>query len=528
MITRRTFSSSAALAYKRKGLPKDKKKKKGLVIPKTYPPREGDFLKVAIGGDVNGDIDTIYARATTWEKRNKQKIDVLLLCGDVQTVRNEQDMQTIVTPPKFYRRLNDFQKYYTGKEPAPIPTILIGGDHDTYNYFWQLYHGGWVAPNMYYMGFAGCVQVNGVRIAGVSGIHDKTHYRRGFFERIPWNGEQEFLSICATREFNIRKLSLLSTPNIFMSHEWPYGALTAGDVEDVMMRKKDMRKNIHVVNRVLGSKPLQSLMRTLQPPLWFSGHMQARYTAQIPHPYPKSSEIWTEEGPEVLLPAQQPSEEPAPEVPTTNFLALDRAIQGLAPGQYMEVIDVPIPPEQAEVLRSGAPAVLSFDPEWLAITRAFQPYMSLELKAAKIPDEATMRAAVQRELAWVQEHVMAGRDVLPLEEVQQCDTTAPPPGFKKIRKKPPVKYWPNAQTAAYCKMLQIENNIDSVMQETQPQNTRKKPKHSHILSSVLAEADELAKKAAAQEAGSAKPKEPIIDVATLGVMSTVEAATASA
>lgn len=41
------------------------------------------------------------------------------------------------------------------------------------------YHGGWLAPNIYFLGFAGCVQVNGVRIAGASGIFSAPHYSLG-------------------------------------------------------------------------------------------------------------------------------------------------------------------------------------------------------------------------------------------------------------------------------------------------------------------------------------------------------------
>ena len=41
------------------------------------------------------------------------------------------------------------------------------------------YHGGWLAPNIYFLGFAGCVQVNGIRIAGASGIYSVHHYNLG-------------------------------------------------------------------------------------------------------------------------------------------------------------------------------------------------------------------------------------------------------------------------------------------------------------------------------------------------------------
>lgn len=47
-----------------------------------------------------------------------------------------------------------------------------------YNY---RYHGGWVAPNIYYLGTAGSVLVNGLRISGASGIFKSHDYHKGAF-----------------------------------------------------------------------------------------------------------------------------------------------------------------------------------------------------------------------------------------------------------------------------------------------------------------------------------------------------------
>ena len=41
------------------------------------------------------------------------------------------------------------------------------------------HHGGWLAPNIYFLGIAGCVQVNGLRIAGASGIFKPHDFRSG-------------------------------------------------------------------------------------------------------------------------------------------------------------------------------------------------------------------------------------------------------------------------------------------------------------------------------------------------------------
>lgn len=53
-----------------------------------------------------------------------------------------------------------------------------------WNYFFdkphfESYYGGWVAPNIYYLGAAGCVEVGGITIAGISGIYKSHDYRQG-------------------------------------------------------------------------------------------------------------------------------------------------------------------------------------------------------------------------------------------------------------------------------------------------------------------------------------------------------------
>ena len=45
-----------------------------------------------------------------------------------------------------------FHRYYSGEKTAPILTIFIGGNHEASNYLCELPYGGWVCPNIYYMG----------------------------------------------------------------------------------------------------------------------------------------------------------------------------------------------------------------------------------------------------------------------------------------------------------------------------------------------------------------------------------------
>ena len=112
--------------------------------------------------------------------------------------------------------------------------------------------------------------------------------------------------------------------------------------------------------------------------------------------------------------------------------------------------------------------------------------MSLDRRQSAYPDEAPAREAIARELQWVEEHVLAGKEggVLKVEDVQQFVVTAPGPGSEGAQAKMqresllfvmalaretltresfPAPYFPNPQTAAFCTLLQIENKIDQIV-----------------------------------------------------------------
>ena len=113
-------------------------------------------------------------------------------------------------PPK-YRAMNSFWRYYSGEKVAPVLTIFIGGNHEASNHNLELYYGGWAAPNIYFLGFAGVVSVGGVRIGGLSGIYNRRHYHHGHFEAPPFS-DDDMRSVYHVRELEVVRLLALRRP----------------------------------------------------------------------------------------------------------------------------------------------------------------------------------------------------------------------------------------------------------------------------------------------------------------------------
>ena len=71
---------------------------------------------------------------------------------------------------------------------------------------------------------------------------------------------------------------------------------------------------------------------------------------------------------------------------------------------------------------------MTFDPIWLAITRAFHNKLSLAYQQSSLPTESTIcKALIEKELQWLKTNVPSGGHVL-INDVQQFHQTAPYPG----------------------------------------------------------------------------------------------------
>ena len=180
-----------------------------------------------------------------------------------------------------YREIGDFHEYYSGARVAPILTIFVGGNHEASNHMFELYYGGWVAPNIYYMGAANLIRYGPLRIMGMSGIWKGYDYHRPHYERIPYDGDT-LRSAYHIREVDVRKLMQIRTQvDIGISHDWPRGIEWAGDYDHLFRIKEHLMEDSETGK--LGNVAAKQVLDRLRPAHWFSAHLHCKYTATLHH-----------------------------------------------------------------------------------------------------------------------------------------------------------------------------------------------------------------------------------------------------
>ncbi|GAB7346836.1 hypothetical protein MBLNU459_g1925t1 [Dothideomycetes sp. NU459] len=238
-------------------------------------------VRIAVEGCGHGTLDAIYASVErACAVKGWPGVDLVIIGGDFQAVRNAYDL-TCVSMPAKYREMHDFHQYYSGARTAPYLTVFVGGNHEASNYLFELYYGGWVAPNIYYMGAANVLRLGPLRIAGLSGIWKGFDYKKHHFERLPYS-QDDIKSIYHVRELDVRKLlQIRSQVDVGISHDWPRGVEWRGDWKKLFRQKKFFEEDAR--NGQLGSVAAKLAMDRLRPPYWFSAHLHCKFAAIVDH-----------------------------------------------------------------------------------------------------------------------------------------------------------------------------------------------------------------------------------------------------
>ncbi|KAK3903880.1 lariat debranching enzyme, C-terminal domain-containing protein [Staphylotrichum tortipilum] len=385
-------------------------------------------VRIAIEGCGHGTLHAIYAAVeASCKERQWDGVDLLIIAGDFQAVRNAADLNAMSVPRK-YLELGDFHEYYSGARKAPYLTIFVAGNHEASSHLWELYYGGWVAPNIYYMGAANVLRLGPLRIAGMSGIWKGFDYRKPHHERLPFSAD-DVKSFYHVREVDVRKLLQLRTQvDVGISHDWPRAIENHGNAKRLWQMKPDFERESHA--GTLGSPAAEWVMDRLRPPYWYSAHMHCN----IPNT-------------------------------TTRFLALDKCLPGR---QFLQLTSIPTP---QPITR---PLPLTYDPEWLAILRVFHPTLTIgDPTSVPPPDlgEAAYLPLIQAEEKWVAEHIVSQNK---LTVPKDFSITAPvhKPGVDEELTEELPREWTNPQTARFCEMLGVENYWDASEEERNERRER--------------------------------------------------------
>ncbi|CAF4519002.1 unnamed protein product [Rotaria socialis] len=380
-------------------------------------------MKIAIEGCCHGELDRIYETINQIENEQKIKIDLLLICGDFQAVRNEHDLLSMAVPPK-YRSMQDFWRYYSGEKRAPVLTIFIGGNHESSDFLLELPYGGWVAPNIFYMGYANVVNYNGLRIGGLSGIYKAHDYHSGHHELPPLDDKT------ARSIYHIRSLDVFRTKqlqqgklDIMISHDWPRGVVWYGDTQRLLQRKQYFQQDIY--SNQLGSEPLEEVLLQVQPKYWFSAHLHVKFAALVEHTNGN----------------------------LTHFLALDKCLPGR---DFLQVLDVePISPTPSPSNR------LCLDPEWLCILSKTDHLLHVQRTNTFLPSASQNSFSPQeddyRKIHDDFSNTFEIPEVFePTGPIYKPGTGNIPVDVEQLRKN-------NPQTELLCLMLGIRNPIDVIL-----------------------------------------------------------------
>eukprot|EP01064_Diplonema_japonicum_P029085 TRINITY_DN4622_c0_g1_i2.p1 TRINITY_DN4622_c0_g1~~TRINITY_DN4622_c0_g1_i2.p1 ORF type:complete len:454 (+),score=108.99 TRINITY_DN4622_c0_g1_i2:382-1743(+) len=377
-------------------------------------------MLIAVEGCCHGELDIIYRTLQAAERQQGVKVDLLLICGDFQAVRDDDDLRGLACPQK-YRVMGDFESYHSGAKVAPVLTIFIGGNHEASNHSWETYYGGWAAENIYFLGFGGVVNFNGLVIAGTSGIYKSNDYYKGYTERPPYT-DGTMRSIYHTRDFEIQKmLAWGMRPDVFLTHDWPRGIYDYGDAVNLVRWKKQFKDEIDA--GVLGSPPAETLLKTLRPQYHFSGHLHCKFSAVVD---------WAKEDPKGTG--------------TTKFLALDKCLPKRG---FLQILNIP-----ALEGMGVQDNTLYRDTRWLAVLKAANELMPVGKDECRLrPEEiAEMKRNVNKHHEWVVKKLGACSQGLPVTPWDPAWASPNRPNYTATD---------NPQTAQLCEFLEIDNKIRS-------------------------------------------------------------------
>jgi lariat debranching enzyme len=240
--------------------------------PRRSPNSSRKAVTFASVGDVHGDMHAMVRLLDEWEKQRGRTLDFVLQVGDFEPHRHEQDLESASIPTK-YRSLGDFPDFHAGRASFRWPVYFIGGNHEPYGFLETIPGGGEVAPGCHYLGRVSRLQRDGLVIVGLTGIYKES----AFGGRPPLRalGSTPKKAFTYFSENDITRALTFGRADILVVHEWPLGAITPEQREDVRMRRRGREAE------EVGNPWARKLVDRLRPRLVVAGHMHWRHRSRI-------------------------------------------------------------------------------------------------------------------------------------------------------------------------------------------------------------------------------------------------------
>lgn len=233
-------------------------------------PNEKFFAAV---GDVHGHHHEMVRLVSEWERDTGNEIAFVLQVGDFEPNRNEADLESMAAPAK-YRTIGDFPDFYFGEFTFPWPLYFIGGNHEPYGFLDLAPQGAVIAPNCFYLGRVGVVEIAGLKIVGMSGIfsEDKFEDQRPALSELGTRKKKDYTYF---NKDDVDGALDFGRADVLLVHDWPAGIIAEADRSLFEGQRRSIRYNS------VGNEYARLLMDLLAPRLLLCGHMHKRYGNKV-------------------------------------------------------------------------------------------------------------------------------------------------------------------------------------------------------------------------------------------------------
>ncbi|MCP3103645.1 metallophosphoesterase [Myxococcus sp. K15C18031901] len=235
-------------------------------------PEERYFAAV---GDVHGHMDRMVRELQAWTRHARRELAFVLQVGDFEPHRSEADLATMSAPAR-YKQLGDFAAYHQQRRRFPWPVYFIGGNHEPYGYLDTAPEGFELTTNCHYLGRVRALDLGGVRVVGLSGIHDEAAFtrRRPPLSRLGSVSNRDFTFFT---EEDVERAMEAGSADVLLLHDWPSGVIAAKDGAAFQGRRRSPSPED------VGNPYARLLVDALRPRLVLCGHLHRPYRGWVEH-----------------------------------------------------------------------------------------------------------------------------------------------------------------------------------------------------------------------------------------------------